>query len=234
LLQREPGVFALPRFQPPIGTVLFSLFFQRFMHRQAKLDHDVWRPWHPTELTHRLSDACRPWCIVGGWALDLWHGYQTRDHEDLEFAILRDDFNTFRQALKGMEFYTAGDGIVEYLPADENPPTAISQIWCQDVKERCWRVDMMIEPGTLDTWAYKRNPAIVWPRAEMVNRTSDGVPYLKPAAVLLFKAMHRRIKDEIDFENALPKLAVSERAWLKNCLEATHPGHEWTEMLLNS
>lgn len=201
------------------------------MNPELTLDHDAWSSWHPTELVCRLSGISRPWCIVGGWALDLWHGYQTRDHDDLEFTVLRDDLSTFRQGLKGMEFYTAGNGIVEYLAATEEPPAAISQIWCQDIKERCWRVDMMIELGPVETWVYKRDPTIARPRAEMVDTTSDGLPYLKPAAILLFKAKHRRVKDEIDFENALPKLAASERIWLKTCLETTHPGHEWIKSL---
>ncbi|NGN40718.1 amino acid transporter [Mesorhizobium sp. CGMCC 1.15528] len=201
------------------------------MTPQQALAHDAWRAWHPTELASCLSGVSRPWCIVGGWALDLWHGYQTRDHEDLEFTILREDLATFRQALKGLEFYTAGDGIVEYLPTDAAPPATISQIWCQDVEQRCWRVDMMIEPGSPDSWVYKRDLAIARPRAEMVNMTSGGLPYLKPAAILLFKAKHMRSKDEIDFEKAVPKLEASERAWLKACLEITHPGHEWAQAL---
>lgn len=201
------------------------------MKPQAVLDHDAWSSWHPTELARRLSGISRPWCIVGGWALDLWHGRQTRDHGDLEFTILRNDLNAFRRVLEGMEFYTAGDGIVEYLPDNEEPPATIYQIWCQDITERRWRVDMMLEPGTRDSWVYKRDPTIIRPRADMVITTSDGIPYLKPAAILLFKAKHRRPKDEIDFENALPKLEASERAWLKTCLETAHPGHEWVRML---
>lgn len=73
------------------------------MKPPAVLDHDAWCPWHPNELARRLSGISRPWCVVGGWALDLWHGYQTRDHDDLEFTILRDDLSAFRQVLKGME-----------------------------------------------------------------------------------------------------------------------------------
>ncbi|SEI16642.1 hypothetical protein SAMN05216228_103143 [Rhizobium tibeticum] len=90
---------------------------------------------------------------------------------------------------------------------------------------------MMIEPGTLDTWIYKRQAAISRPRAEMVDTTAEGIPYLKPAAVLLFKAKYRRPKDEIDFERALPRLPVSERLWLKTSLAACHPGHEWLKGL---
>ncbi len=201
------------------------------MTLQAMLAHDAWCAWHPTELGRRLSGIARPWCIAGGWALDLWHGHQTRDHEDLEFTILREDVAAFRQVLTGMDFYTAGDGIVEPLPAGAEPPAAIWQIWCQDCAARCWRVDMMMEPGTPDMWKYKRDPAIMRPRGEMVGMTGDGLPYLKPAALLLFKAKHRRGKDEADFAKALPKLALDERDWLKTCLAAAHPGHEWLQIL---
>ncbi len=201
------------------------------MDPRAELDHDAWNAWHPAELSHRLGGISSPWCIVGGWALDLWHGHQTREHDDLEFAILRSDFSVFRRALKGVSFHTASDGVVEYLPPDRNPTPEKWQVWCRDMVENCWRADMMLEPGTPKEWVYRRAPGIVRSRVEMVDLTSDGIPYLKPAAVLLFKAKHRRAKDEIDFGNALPKLAASERAWLAMCLHVVHPDHEWTTRL---
>lgn len=194
-------------------------------------EHDPWLPWHPSELALRLSGLSRPWYIAGGWALDLWHGHQTRDHEDLEFAVLRDDVDVFRRTLSGLDFHTAADGVLKHLPLGEEPSSTINQIWCRDVEARCWRVDMMIEPGTFETWVYKRDAQIQRPRREMILLTSEGLPYLNPAAVLLFKAKHRRAKDEIDFANALPKLLRSERAWLKSCLAGAHPGHEWISAL---
>ena len=191
------------------------------------LAHDAWSPWHPRELAQRLDGVSRPWCIVGGWALDLWHGHETRAHEDIEFTVLRGDLGLFRAALSDLEFYATGSGVVDYLPDGLEPPEDIFQIWCQDVAAQRWRVDMMIEPGTPDMWVYKRDPGIRRPRAEMVAVTGDGLPYLKPAAILLFKAKHARDKDETDFANALPKLETAERAWLKAMLERTLPGHDW-------
>ncbi|MEQ1405013.1 nucleotidyl transferase AbiEii/AbiGii toxin family protein [Neorhizobium sp. Rsf11] len=173
----------------------------------------------------------QPWCVVGGWALNLWHGHQTRSHEDLEFTILRHDVPAFRERLEGMRFYSVGNGNVDYLPAEQQPPEAIAQIWCEDVETRHWRVDMMIEPGTEDRWVYKRDPSISLRRAEIVTRTTEGAPYLKLAAIMLFKAKYRRAKDEIDFDNALTKLTDPERGWLKACLETLHPGHAWTARL---
>ena len=65
----------------------------------------------------------------------------------------------------------------------------------------------------------------------MIGTTSLGIAYLKPVAILLFKAKYRRPKDEIDFDNALPKLQQPERAWLKQCLGICHPGQEWAGRL---
>lgn len=201
------------------------------MNSREEPDQEAWDAWHPSELARRLAGVSLPWCVVGGWALDLWLGYQTREHEDLEFTILRGDFRRFRQALRGMAFYTADSGIVAHLPDHEEPADSIWQVWCRDEVARSWRADMMIEPGTPEIWAYKRDPGLIRSRAEMVETTVDGIPYLKPAGVLLFKAKHRRPKDEADFESALPKLPAPERAWLKQSLAATHPRHDWIGML---
>ncbi|WP_111563189.1 nucleotidyltransferase domain-containing protein [Rhizobium sp.] len=194
-------------------------------------DHGAWDAWQPAELALRLSGIAKPWCVVGGWALDLWHGEKTRDHEDLEFTVLRGDVAMFRAALGDMDFYAVGSGVVSPLPSDATPPAGIAQIWCHDRAAGCWRVDMMIEEGTADRWVYKRDPSIAFPRAEMIATTADGIPYLRPAGVLLFKAKYLRDKDEIDFANALPKLAPSERDWLRAMLGQAHPGHAWQERL---
>ncbi|MCA7938691.1 nucleotidyltransferase domain-containing protein [Burkholderia cepacia] len=194
-------------------------------------DQETWNAWQPTELAQRLNDMRLPWCVAGGWALDLWHGFQTREHSDLEFTILRENFSRFLHAFSDLEFYTAHAGVVERLPADQNPPSEVMQFWGFDRAAECWRIDMMIEPGTNESWAYKRNPSFKRPRAEMVMRTADGIPYLNPSAVLLFKARDRRAKDQQDFERALPKLPLNERAWLKGCLDVLHPGNEWARVL---
>lgn len=44
----------------------------------------AWEPWSPVEVARRLADVTVPWCVVGGWALDLAAGQQHRQHEDLD------------------------------------------------------------------------------------------------------------------------------------------------------
>ncbi len=195
------------------------------------LAHDAWSAWHPRELARRLHGVARPWCVVGGWALDLWHGAETRPHDDLEFTILRPDFPAFRTVFADLRLHAAGDGKVTLLAPQETPPADIAQVWCEDVAARCWRVDMMLEDGTPDLWVYKRDPAIRRPRGEMVRMSAEGIPYLAPEAILLFKAKYRRDKDEADFTRALPKLGAAQRNWLKACIARAHPSHAWLHQL---
>ncbi|UXU85978.1 nucleotidyltransferase domain-containing protein [Burkholderia sp. S-53] len=194
-------------------------------------DQEALNAWQPDALARRLSEIHLPWCIVGGWAIDLWHGTRTREHDDLEFTNLREDFGRFRQAFSDLAFYTAHAGVVEKLPENQPPPPEVMQFRGFDRAAESWRIDMMIEPGAPEWWAYKRDPSFTRPRAGMVMRTAGGIPYLNPAAVLLFKARDRRPKDQQDFDRALPKLPVGERVWLKDCLDALHPGNEWAQAL---
>jgi hypothetical protein len=44
-----------------------------------------------------------PWWIAGGWALDLFLGYQTRGHGDLDVGVLRCDIVDVITDMSGWE-----------------------------------------------------------------------------------------------------------------------------------
>ncbi|MBB6488923.1 nucleotidyltransferase domain-containing protein [Rhizobium lusitanum] len=195
------------------------------------IPEDAWLPWRPSDLADRLKHASGVWYVVGGWALDLWHGSQTREHEDLEFAVLPENVQEFRKILQDLDFFTVHSGVIEHLPQTEAPPTHVSQLWGLDARSACWRVDMMLEKGTPSTWHYKRDPTLQVLRSEIIRTNDAGIPYLAPAAVLLFKARHLREKDEVDFERALVKLTFAERDTLRRWLDVAHPNHPWLTAL---
>jgi Aminoglycoside-2''-adenylyltransferase len=188
---------------------------------------DAWRPWTPAEAAERLAGVGIPWCVVGGWAIDLFAGGQTRPHGDLEIAVGRPDLPAVRRALPGHRFHVVGDGEVRALPAGADPPADRHQNWVLDVAAGAWRMDVMLEPGDRDTWVYRRDPTVRAPRAAMVGATPDGIPYLRPPAVLLFKARAVRPKDEHDLRLCLPRLDPGERAWLARALARADPAHPW-------
>ena len=192
---------------------------------------DAWRAWTPSEAAEHLHATDASWCVVGGWAIDLFLGEQTRDHEDLELAVLREDFSHVRGALKGLVFHVVGDGEVRRLPDEDEPPRDKHQNWALDVAAMAWRVDVMLEPGDSSTWVFRKDEAVRAPRSFMLQRTPDGIPFLGPHGVLLYKANAPRPKDEADFAICLPRLSTAARAWLCDALDRVNPGHPWIEEL---
>jgi hypothetical protein len=92
----------------------------------------------------RLAGIGVPWCVAGGWALDLWHGKETRPHDDLEIAILRPDFAVFRAQLSGFRCCVADSGKVSGLPTDAAPGSDKHQIWVLDEPAKAWRMDIFL------------------------------------------------------------------------------------------
>jgi Aminoglycoside-2''-adenylyltransferase len=160
---------------------------------------DAWQPWRPEQAAEQLAGVSVPWYVVGGWAIDLWLGHETRPHGDLEIAILRADFPTIRARLSGFVLHTVGDGEVRLLPAPAAPPADKHQNWVLDPVANAWRMDIMLEPGDAATWRFRRDATIHAPRPRMTGSRA-GVPFLKPAATLLYKAKAMRPKDEADFQ----------------------------------
>jgi hypothetical protein len=107
----------------------------------------------------------------------------------------------------------------------------MTQTWVREPGGGPYRLDIFREPHDGGTWICRRDPAIRRPYAEVIAATPDGIPYLVPEVVLLFKAKHARPKDEADFDGALPLLAPVQRAWLAQSLARVHPGHHWLSRL---
>jgi hypothetical protein len=191
---------------------------------------EAWDPWLPEEAAVRLAGIETPWCVVGGWAIDLFLGEQTRAHGDLEISIPRCGFPEVRARLSEFELHVVGDGEVRALARDEQPPAGKHQNWVLDPAANAWRMDVMLEPGDAETWVYRRDESLRAARQEMIG-VRDTVPFLVPEAVLLYKAKARREKDAADFEAVLPHLREAARGWLRRSLRTAQPGHPWIARL---
>lgn len=186
-----------------------------------------WDAWHPAEAARRLAGVTAPWCVAGGWAVDLWHGRTTRDHEDLEIAVPSAGFGEIRAALPELEFEVVGSG--RRWPLDGPAFDVMDQTWGREPGSGVYRIDVFRDRHDGDTWICKRDETIRLPYDRMIRRTADGVPYQSPEIVLLFKAKHARAKDEDDLVGLLPTLDREQLAWLADALRRAHPGHAWID-----
>jgi Aminoglycoside-2''-adenylyltransferase len=170
-----------------------------------------------------------PWCVAGGWAIDLFLGRRTREHDDIEVAVGPQGFEAARIALADHELVVVGDGLA--WPPSEQTLAAHHQTWVRDPETGAWRLDLLREPWEGDTWVFRRHHRICLPLARVIARTPDGIPYARPEIVLLFKAKAPSAKDEADLTVTLPHLEGPARAWLRNALTLVHPSHRWLAVL---
>ena len=190
----------------------------------------LWQPWTPSEVTQRLAAVTAPWCVVAGWALDLYLGGTPRDHDDIEIALPRKAFREIVTALPGFEWDVAGGGKVwSYAEAGDHP--GLHQTWCREPKTGRYRLDVFREPHDGNRWICRRDPSITMPYDELIGTTQSGIPYLIPEVVLLFKARHAREKDHDDFRRAAPHLTTASRTRLAEWLQRLYPDHPWTPAL---
>jgi Aminoglycoside-2''-adenylyltransferase len=192
-------------------------------------DLSLWGAWEPAEVARRLAGVDATWYVTAGWALDLDHGRQTREHEDIEIAVPEDGFDAVRAALHGFELWVIGRGLAH--PVTSATLAAHHQTWVREPATGAWRLDVMREPWEGDIWVFRRDPRIRLPLGRVIAHTSDGVPYARPEIALLYKAKSSRPKDDADFASALPLLGDEERQWLARSIALVHPGHHWLQSL---
>ena len=192
--------------------------------RPLDVDLDDWDPWTPAEIAHRLRDVNAQWYVLAGWALDLFLGRRTRDHEDSEIGVPRHQFPEVHAALADLELVVVGDG--RAWPLCDDSLVAYRQTWVREPGGP-WRLDVIRERWDGDRWIFRRDPRIGIRGTQAIGRTPAGIPYLRPEIVLLFKAKSVRPKDQLDFETVLPELAPEARSWLRDALELVHPSHPW-------
>ena len=185
-------------------------------------------------VTDELRDAPFEWYISGGWALDLFLGKVERVHHDVDVIVPRRSQLDLQKHLteRGWKFVTPFEKRHEIWPPHMRLELPRHQV-------HAYRGEQFIDfllTDMEDVWRYRREPQVLRSMEKMSLRSADGIPYLAPELVLLFKSKntgsHARLKDQSDFEKSFPHLEPERRAWLYWALVATSPDHPWIKELV--
>lgn len=172
------------------------------------------------------------WWIVGGWAIDLFIGRQTRAHEDIEIAILRRDQAELRRWMRGWELWyvpAAGKGLARWSDGERLAPDQ-HEIWSRQEGHAEWQLEVLLEEADGDRWTYRRDSRVSAALRDLGHEV-DGTPVIRPEIALLYKSKGARERDQADFEMILPVLSGPARRWLRDALEVTGTRADWVGAL---
>lgn len=181
-----------------------------------EFDYQFWEPCLPDEIAVRFADFAAPWCIAGGWGLDLFLGELTRDHGDIDIVILRKDQQLLQQVFPNAEIFVVDPpGCLRPWSSQEYLAVPLYNIWIRDRRQGPWKVQVLLQDHTEEQWLFRRDHTIKGALANLVIPSAQGIPILSPEIQLLYKAKAIREKDRHDFELVLPYLSATQRTWLR-------------------
>ena len=171
----------------------------------------------PRQVCALLRAFARPWWVAGGWAVDLFLGRRTRPHKDIEIALYRHDQSALQEHLAGWNLRKVVDHRrVPWLPG-EALTLPVHEIHGRGPDGQA--LEIPLNEHDRGRWVFRRDPVITRPAALVAGRSADGVPFLRPEIVLLYKSKDPRSDDQADFDQAAPLLDPESRAWLAAALQ---------------
>ena len=216
-----------------LDSVSVRVPLERTPEQQAEEDaflalYGAWSPLEPASFAREMTGFPRPWWIVGGWAIEAATGYR-REHEDTDVSILASDVRAFVEFMQGRWHVWNNVGGVLHPLGDrwKTVDDPRSQLWLRADAASPWVVDIPLTPDVKGLWTNKFVPDHVAPVEDVTWVADDGIRYLLPEIVLVYKARLRRAKDEPDFEATLPVLTEPARAWMRQALATVVPDHPW-------
>lgn len=209
-----------------------------------------------TEAHELLKNGGFDYAICGGQALDMFLGYESRTHGDVDICAFRDERDRIIRYMQSLGFDVyemLGGGKVHRITdlflqnrqknifcARENCP--LVKLYPTDETDVYWMeffhtgetepdyIEFLFNDRTQGAFEYARNREITL-GVDRAVLFSDGIPYLAPELILLYKSTDiERDGYQQDFELAYRKMDASQKAWFRNAIRQEYPeGHQWLD-----
>jgi Aminoglycoside-2''-adenylyltransferase len=184
-------------------------------------------------LAALFTGFTRPWYVAGGWALDLFLGRATREHQDIDVAVFREDQSELRNHFVGWRFQKVvkrGSLVREAWDGNELLALPVHEVHALSPRGDL-ELEVLLNESSGENWIFRRNPAVTLARSSLGRLAQSRVPYLTPEVVLLYKSGHPSAVDEADFAIVHRSLDINQRHWLAGALGVCYPGHHWLSAL---
>lgn len=198
------------------------------------IPEDRWQPLSVDEVVQLMTDAPFTWSLAGGYAIEQFTGAAFRDHEDIDIMVFRDEQLALQRWLATNWSLYASDppGTLRRWLPDEYLGAGINDLWAHRHGADAWQLQAIIVDVEGDEWISRRGPMVRGPRHSLLTCYA-GVPCVRAEVQLMYKARHRRPKDEQDFLACLPRLERPAKDWLGDQIRLLHGAdHPWLAALI--
>ncbi len=184
----------------------------------------------PAEVAKIFADYPGWWAIAGGWAIDLFLGRVTREHADVEVAVLRYEQAKLQAFLKSWDIKKVAKptNAMEPWKSGETLSLPVHELHAKNTDGV--ELELLLNETDNDGfWVFRRNNAVRQHFLHLKGMNEIGIPFLTPEVALIYKATGPTIsqKDTQDFQNAKGALLAYQRNWLRRSIEMCNPRHEW-------
>lgn len=212
-----------------------------------------------TEANELLKNGGFDYAFCGGQALDLFLGYESRVHGDIDVCAYWEDRDRIIRHMQSRGFIVyemLGGGRGHHITDVSDQIRMKKNIFCfregcplvktypPDEDGCCWIeffhigqteldfIEFLFNDRSRDAFAYARNREITRESGKAVL-SREGIPYLAPEICLLYKSTDiEREGYQQDFELAYPAMDPAQREWFRKALLQENPkGHPWLDVL---
>lgn len=211
------------------------------------------------EANELLKNGGFRYAFCGGQALDLFLGYESRIHGDIDICAFWNERNSIIQFMQSMGYKVyemLGGGRAHAITDGSDLVEKKKNIFCfregcplvktypPDEDGSCWMeffhigqskldyIEFLFNDQSQDAFEYARNREITL-KMEKAVLSRDGIPYLAPELCLLYKSTDtEREGYQQDFELTYQSMNALQREWLRKALLKEYPkGHPWLDVL---
>lgn len=186
----------------------------------------------PQEVRRILTGLQCSWAVAGGWALDLFLDQITREHQDIEVTIFRDDQLILQEyfASRGWSMDYVDNRLLVPWPIAERLALPVHEIWCRSNNRR---IEVLLNECEDNAFVFRRDSRIRMPIERAFICSNTGIPVLAPEIVLLYKSKRAsEPKEQQDFSNVLEALDAERRRWLRESIAVIDSNHQWLAALV--
>ncbi|GGG13011.1 hypothetical protein GCM10010912_66800 [Paenibacillus albidus] len=153
-------------------------------------------------------------------------GRVTREHEDLDLCIYREDAAEALQYFQEWDIKVAVPGENRLVDYEKDSDLALPRYCLHLFRDKDF-VEILLTEREGDEILFRKNKQITLPANDFALRDGEGRPYVNPVWQLLFKSLNPREKDHKDFFNSLPCLNDQQKLWLTSGIRTMKPDSEW-------